>query len=125
MRILPRLTRRRLAGCTFLAFFALAGGAFLLSSSNRVVRANFHRIRANEDGELGSTESDVFALLGRPDISASGVHAWNRWNAFVMVAFSDGRAEYKRFAPRRRRESIEFMWRRAFNLPAPLPTGTD
>jgi hypothetical protein len=106
--LIPRLTRRRLAGCALLALAALAalaGGAWCLVSPGRLTRENFDRIhitvRDRQTGEIisnGTSLDEVEYILGPgfpvPSLKTSR-DLGRRWSSglnFVHVHFQDNQA---------------------------------
>jgi hypothetical protein len=113
--LLPRLTRRRLAGCALLALAALAGGAWWLLTDRpgRVTRVNFDHlvIETRYGGRLfpgvrGMALSEVVSLLGpyRSDWTMNPnedqvQYVWEGFDAIVYVVFEHGRAQSKSWQP--------------------------
>jgi hypothetical protein len=59
--LFPRLTRRRLAGCIFLALATLGAGAWWSLSSGRITRANYEAVM------YGTSYDQVVAVFGPPE----------------------------------------------------------
>jgi hypothetical protein len=132
----PSLTRRRLAGCAFLTLLAIAGGAWWVSSSDRVTRGNFDRIRFGASlpyvpGESKisddcSTYDDVVAILGQPqDVFSmlSPGHCTCEWEGVfgsVDIEFAYNRALFGRFVATGFMDHVRQSWGRATNRPAPF-----
>jgi hypothetical protein len=124
--LIPRLTRRRLAGCALLAFLALAGWAWWLASPGRITQANFDRIRINirdkqtkEIVSFGMTVPEVDAILGpgSPDPIISrelppGDRAFRWWGGLtlVRVRFKDGHASERLIDSVTLRQRIRGRW---------------
>jgi hypothetical protein len=123
MRVLPRLTRRRLAGCALLALAALAGGAWWSVSPGRVTRANYDKI------PHPTTAAQVVATLGRPDYDQTVIHegrrirqlGWERINAWASFEFDElGHVEASGFDEQDFRGFWRSWWIRHFHREPPF-----
>jgi hypothetical protein len=120
----PRLTRRRLAGCTFLAFLALAGAAWWTAGPVYPPGSGFDRVR------LGMTYEQVERLVGHPnrtedyrngDGFVCHRYVWSyREQADIVLEFHAGTGLFaidNRRTPLRDR--IYYWWDRQFGKPPP------
>jgi hypothetical protein len=117
--LMPRLTRRRLAG---IALLAVIGGAawwpVIADRPGRLTKANFDRIRVGAgavyyDGVLrigdGMTPTEVVALIGSPFNSYKAqplvrdivyqTYIWNAFSAEAFIEFGNGRVTNKEWVP--------------------------
>jgi hypothetical protein len=125
--LIPKLTRRRLAGCALVAIAALAGGAWWLASLDRpgrLTQANFDRIRVGENAHYqtaadgteslwpgdGMSLAEVSATIGAPFNSTRPwigggrgtsyqTYVYNAFDAEAFVTFCNGRATDKEYHP--------------------------